>query len=71
LENHIKEFELYNKIRDFLGTGNISKGSPRPGREHQNTTISLEVNKVRELKDIIIPIMYNKLKTLKLTDFNM
>jgi len=71
LENHIKEYILYNKIREFLGTGNISTGSPRLGREHQNITVSLEVNKVRELRDIIIPIMYNRLKTLKLTDFNM
>lgn len=71
LENHIKELELYNKIRAYLGTGNLSIGSTRPGREHQGITVNLEVNSIKELKNIIIPIMRGRLKTLKLSDFMM
>lgn len=71
MKNHIKELELYNKIIESLGTGNISIGSVRPGREHQSITVSLEVNSIKELKYIIIPIMHDRLKTLKFLDFNM
>ena len=71
LENHIKELELYNKIRDYLGTGNLSIGSVRPNRENHSITVSLEINKIKELMYIIIPIMAGRLKTLKLLDFNM
>jgi len=71
LENHIKELELYKKIRDYLGTGNLSIGSVRPNRENQSITVSLEINKIKELIYIIIPIMTGRLKTLKLLDFNM
>lgn len=71
LENHIKELELYNRIRKYLGTGNMSIGSVRPGRENHNITVTLEVNSIKELKNIIIPIMHGRLKSLKLLDFNM
>lgn len=71
LENHIKELELYNKIKEYLGTGNMTISSVRPGREHQNKTVSLEVNSIKELKYIIIPLMNDKLRTLKLLDFKM
>lgn len=71
LENHIKELELYNKIKDYLATGNLTIGFVRPGREHRSVTVSLEVNKIKQLKEIIIPIMHHRLKTIKRMDFKM
>lgn len=69
LENHIKELELYNKIRDLLNTGKILYTSSRIER---NPTIILEINKITELKENLIPLMYYDynviLKTLKSKD---
>lgn len=47
LENHIKELELYNKIRDFLNLGRVIYTS---NRTDKNPTIVLEINKILELK---------------------
>lgn len=72
LENHVKELELYNKIKEFLNVGNIIITSKRIDRDNSNPTIVLEVNKIKELKDII-PLMFDNgtilLKTLKSNDF--
>lgn len=74
LENHIKELELYNKIKEFFGVGNTLLTTPRVYRANSNPTIVLEINKINELRDILIPLIYNKencilLKTLKAQDF--
>ena len=73
LENHVKELELFNKIKEFLNVGNIMLTSKRIDRDNSNPTIVLEVNKIKELKDILIPLMYDNgtilLKTLKYKDF--
>jgi len=73
LENHIKELELYNKIKAFLGVGNLIFTTPRINRENSNPTIVLEVNKIKDLLDVLIPLMYKDnfvlLKTLKSKDF--
>lgn len=70
LENHIKELELYNKKRDFLNTGKVIYTSSRIER---NPTIILEINKITELKENLIPLIYYDnnviLKTLKSKDF--
>lgn len=73
LENNIKELELYNKIREFLNTGKVLYTS---SREDKNPTIILELNKVQELKENLIPLIYHDdgansllLKTLKHKDF--
>jgi len=83
LENHVKEIELYNKIREFLKTGNVLLTKPNPHavgireyRVNSNITIVLEINKVNELRDIFISLMFddNKevlLKTLKSKDFSL
>jgi hypothetical protein len=75
LENHIKELELYNKIRAFFNVGNVLFTLPRENRVNSNPTIVLEINDVRELKEILIPLMYNNenilLNTLKAKDFNL
>ena len=72
LENHIKELELYNKIKEFLNVGNMST-SQRINRVDSNPTIVLEVNRIKELKEVLIPLIYDNdtilLKTLKSEDF--
>jgi hypothetical protein len=75
LENHIKELELYNKIKEFFKVGNVLLTTPRVNRDNSNPTIVLEINKVNEIRDILIPLMYDKegcilLKTLKAQDFS-
>ena len=75
LENHIRELELYNKIKEFITTGNVLLTKPRVYRDNSNPTIVLEINKIKELRDILIPIIYDKnnnnilLKSLKSNDF--
>ena len=73
LENHIRELELYRNIRNFLGKGNLLMGKVRKDRPNSNPVIILEVNKIQELKDVLIPLMYDNndiiLKTLKNKDF--
>jgi hypothetical protein len=69
LENHVKELELYNKIKEFFKVGNVLLTTPRVYKVDSNPTIVLEINKINELRDILIPLMYHKdcvlLKTLK------
>ena len=73
LENHIRELELYRSIRNFLGVGNLLMGKVRKDRPDSNPVIILEVNKIKELIDILIPLIYDNnniiLKTLKNKDF--
>lgn len=76
MENHIKELELYNKIKEFFKVGNVLLTTPRVNRDNCNLTIVLEINKVNEIMDILIPLMYDKegsisLKTLKAQDFSL
>jgi len=74
LENHVKELELYNKIKEFVNVGNVIITNYRINRINSNPTIVLEINKIKELKEILIPLMYNEnyilLKSLKVDDFN-
>lgn len=73
LENHIKELELYNQINKFIGIDKLLYSSERVNREETNPTIILEINKIKELKEILIPLMYDNekllLNTLKSQDF--
>lgn len=73
LENHVKELELYNKMKEFLNVGNVLLTSPRINRVNSNSTIVLEINKISELRINLIPLLYNNdcilLKTLKSSDF--
>lgn len=73
LENHIKELYLFKKINEFLNIGNIYLASQRIDRVNSNPTIVLEVNKIKELKGVLIPLLYNNntilLKSLKSNDF--
>uniref|UniRef100_UPI0023EFFD51 homing endonuclease n=1 Tax=Leptographium wingfieldii TaxID=155675 RepID=UPI0023EFFD51 len=75
LENHIKESELYHKIKEFMGTDKLIYSSDRSDkRVESNPTIILEINKVKYIKEILIPLMYDSnnkllLKTLKSKNF--
>lgn len=76
LENHVKELELYNKIKEFLALHNIQANvvltMPRVYNIHSNATIVLEVNKIGHLIWYLIPLMEQDkpiLKTLKSKDF--
>lgn len=75
LENHIKELELYNKIKEFLNVGNVLFTLPRVDRVNSNPTIVLEINKVRDIRETLIPLLYDNddilLKTLKAQDFSL
>jgi Tfp pilus assembly protein PilZ len=76
LENHIKELELYNKIREFIKTGNVLLTTPREYKVNSNPTIVLEINKINELNVILIPLLLDNnkevlLKTLKAKDFSL
>jgi len=74
---------LYNKIKEFFSVGNVLLTSPREYRVDSNPTIVLEINKVQELRENLIPLLYdneeaayfvqrpsNLLKTLKAQDFS-
>lgn len=69
LENHIKELELYNKIKEFIKAVNVLLVSPRVGIINSNPSIVLEINKIKNLRKNLIPLLYNDnniLKTLKI-----
>ncbi len=75
LENHIKELELYNKIREIFNVGNVLFTSPRVDRVNSNPTVVLEINKVQEIRDNLLPLLYDNssilLKTLKAQDLGL
>lgn len=73
LENHVKELELYKKIVQFLGVGNLNIYSIRQNKPNSNPVIVLEINKIKQLINNLIPLIYDNniviLKTLKKEDF--
>jgi hypothetical protein len=75
IENHIREFELYQKMKEFIGIGNITLSSSRLDRINTNPTIVFEINQINNLVGVLIPLIYNNnnilLKTLKLEDFKL
>ncbi len=73
IENNYKELELYKIIIEYLTVGNIMLTSPRISRVNSNPMVVLEINKIKDLKEILIPLMYKDnyvlLKSLKSKDF--
>lgn len=71
LENHIKELELYNKIKEFIKSGKTWYTLSRV--TDGNPTVILEINKIKEIKERLLPLLYDDndllLKTLKSQDF--
>jgi hypothetical protein len=64
---------LYKKIVQFLGVGNLNIYSIRQNKPNSNPVIVLEINKIKQLINNLIPLMYDNniviLKTLKKEDF--
>jgi cytochrome c oxidase subunit 3 len=54
-ENHIKELELFYKIREYLKSGNLTIKS-RNDRPNHNKVVVLEFNQITVLKTLIIPL---------------
>lgn len=75
LENHIKELQLYNKIKEFLNLGNLILTSQKTDRVNSSPLVLLEVNRIKELIEVLIPLMYDSdtilLKSLKSKDFSL
>ena len=75
LENHIKELELYNKIKEFLNLGNLRLTYQRTDRVNCSPLVVLQLNRIKELIEVLIPLMYDSdtiiLKSLKSKDFSL
>jgi len=59
IENHVREFELYQKLREFIGTGNIMLTPSRLDKINSNPTIVLEINQINDLIKVFIPLIYD------------
>nr|YP_010846157.1 LAGLIDADG homing endonuclease [Cyathus stercoreus]WEV87344.1 LAGLIDADG homing endonuclease [Cyathus stercoreus] len=72
-ENHIKELELFKRIKSYLNSNtNIIITKPRINRPNANITITLDITNIQFLKNHISNL-YSKpgiLKSKKLKDFN-
>ena len=72
-ENHIKELELFNRIKDFFNiSNNLNITPPRLDRPNSNATVNLDNTDIQLLKKCIVPL-YSKdgiLRTKKLKDFS-
>lgn len=75
LENHMKELELYNKIKEFMSVDKLIYSLERTDKINNNPTVILEINKIKDIKEKLIPLMYEDnqllLKTLKSEDFKL
>ena len=73
-ENHIKELELFKRIKEFLNlsSANLNIIPPRKNRINSSTMVVFEINKIHVLKNIIVPLFskFNILQSKKLKDFN-
>jgi hypothetical protein len=75
-ENHIKELNLFERIKDLLKIkNNLNLTKPRKNRPNSNATVNLDITDIHILKNKIVPIFYTHkgigiLKSKKLKDFN-
>lgn len=58
-ENHEKELELLQSIKEYLKSGNLNIIAPRKNLTNSNPTVTLEINNIHVLKNLIVPL-YNK-----------
>jgi hypothetical protein len=83
LENHIKELELFKKIKEYLNyrsaTGNLNIVLQRKTRVNSNPMVTLLFNNIRDLKNVIVPLFSKTdcifkptsgLQSKKIKDFN-
>nr|YP_009739357.1 LAGLIDADG homing endonuclease [Tricholoma bakamatsutake]QIC20200.1 LAGLIDADG homing endonuclease [Tricholoma bakamatsutake] len=71
-EIHIKEIELFNRIKNLFNiNNNLNITKSRKNRPNSNPTVNLDITDIDKLKKSIVPL-YSKvgiLKTKKLKDF--
>jgi cytochrome c oxidase subunit 3 len=64
-ENHVKELELFHKIREYFKCGNLIITKPRKDRPNDSALVVLEFNHIIVLKTLIIPLFSRHLFTEK------
>jgi hypothetical protein len=73
-ENHIKELELFKRIKDYfnLSSANLNIIKPRNNRSQSSPMVVFEIREIHNLKNIIVPLFskVNVLHSKKLKDFN-
>jgi hypothetical protein len=73
-ENHIKELELFKRIKECfnLSSANLNIIQPRKNRSNSSPMIVFEIREIEILKNTIVPLFsnLNVLKSKKLEDFN-
>jgi hypothetical protein len=71
-ENHIRELELFKRIKEFLKISNkIRNTKPKLNRPNSNATVCLDILNIYLLRNVFVPL-YSKeeiLKTKKFKDF--
>ena len=55
LENHVKELELFRRIKEYFNSGNLLIVPPRKNRLNHNSMVVLEINNIQVLKNLILP----------------
>lgn len=71
-ENHIKELELFKRIKEILDpTSNLIITKPRENRPNASITVSLDITNIHTLKNKILPFFSKSgiLKSKKIKDF--
>jgi hypothetical protein len=75
-ENHIKEMNLFDRIKELLNIKNqLNITPPRKNRPNSNATVNLDITDIHILKNKIVPVFKTHkgigiLKSKKLKDFN-
>ena len=73
-ENHEKELELFQSIKEYLNCGNLNILSSRKNLRNSNPMVVLEINNIHALKNLILPLYnnnsnFNILNSKKYLDF--
>jgi hypothetical protein len=58
-ENHAKEIELFQSIKQYFNHGNLNITKPRKNISNSNATVVLEIKNIHVLKNVIIPFYLN------------
>ena len=67
LENHVKELELFRRIKEYFNSGNLLIVPPRKNRLNQSSMVVLEINNVHVLKNFILPLFSKNNSKLSLS----
>ena len=67
LENHVKELELFRRIKEYFNSGNLLIVPPRKNRLNHNSMVVLEINNIHVLKNLILPFLSKNNSKLSLS----